>query len=311
MIIQKSQLAIKAETTEGDPIVLALADLVLCEDLNFSADVEVHERNVQRATLSRPAAVHGKRMGTITGKVAMKGSGVVATPPEFGSILQCCGMLETIVGATSVGYTPAVSPNAAGTSYTARLLRDGKYYEIVGARGNPKFTHDVAGYGYLEFSLEGAISDVDDASLIASAAYDATPPQPFLNCATAFSYDAYEALISKCEIDLGNILAGRPDPNALSGCRSVAITGRRPTFTMDPEEVVKSTYDFWAKMLEDNEGVLTWALGTVAGNIITYALPKAQIGTYSPADKDGIVGADIGGLVNMSSGDDEVSILFT
>lgn len=319
MIIQRSQFLLKAETVkEGQAATgFAATNLVLTEDLDFTVDVAMHERNQMRSTLSRPSAVAGLRQGTITGKVALKGSGITlytGHAPEFDSILKCCGMDSLgATGATcaTTTYTPVANdPNTLGKSYTCQLMRDGKMYTLLGCRGTGKFVWEVALPGYFEFEIHGAINDLDDQVLYTGAAYDSSNPVPFMNAATKFSYDSYESLISKVEVDLANTLAMRHDANAASGFRSCYITARNPVGTLDPEEIAKATYDFYDKMVKDTEGVLTFKLGTIPGNIYTFNAPKVQVMSYGASDREGVMVSDQALKFNLSTADDEFSIEF-
>jgi len=317
MIHQRTVLALKAETTEGTAVTLVAADKVLCEDLDFSPDIEMHERNQHRTTLSRDSAIAGKKTCVITGKVAMKGSGTTGTTgaaPDFNRILLCCGLNLTTgnTGAIYYKYGPRTGdPNIAGTSYHLKMFKDGKLISMVGCRGTGKLNVEVAKPAYFEFEISGALQHVTGGAMLTGGTPDATNPVPSLNAATAFSWHAYEALVSSATIDIGNTLAARDDMNAAAGVRSFSITERDPKGTFDPEEVASATFNFYDKLITNAEGVLTFKLGTVTGNKFTVYAPAGQSMGYSPGDREGIFIADQPTKFNMSSTDgDEFYFLF-
>ncbi len=312
MINQRSQLALKVEANEGTVVVPVAADCILCEDLGFNPDVQVHERNPMRSTLSRPLAIVGRRAGEITGKTELKGSGTAGTAPDISPLMKAMGCKETIIPVTSVAYTPIDGDPNAQLSYTAQMLRDGKVFTLAGARGTGKLIAELGKPLYIQFGLKGAWVDLDDVAMFDdSAVYDAPNPVAFIDPATNFSLNTYEPLISKFELDFGVKLGMRPDVNAVTGVRSFRITGRDPKGSMDAEEVAKATMDWFAALIAQTEGALAFAIGLTAGNIITVGCPKTQLIGYSPADREGIMATELALKFNMNAGNDEWSIVLT
>ena len=312
MINQRSQLALKVEATEGVAVVPAAADCILCEDLGFNPDVQVHERNPMRSTLSRPLAIVGRRAGEITGKTEVKGSGTKGTAPDISPLMKALGCKETIVADTSVAYTPIDGDPNLQLSYTAQMLRDGKVFSLAGARGTGKLIAELGNPLYVQFGLKGAWTDLDDVAMFDdSAVYDAVNPVAFIDPATKFSWNGYEPLISRFELDFGVKLGMRPDVNSATGVRSFRITGRDPKGSMDAEEEAKAVMDWFAAIMEQTEGLLTFAIGLQAGNIVTVSCPKTQLIGYSPADREGITATELALKFNMNAGNDEWSITLT
>ena len=79
---------------------------------------------------------------------------------------------------------------------------------------------------------------------------------------------------------------------------------------MDPENVVKATFDFFGKWRNAVEMVFDSAIGEDAGNIIRITAPKVQFQEMSHEDRDGIstlgITAQLNGVCNV--GDDEIVI---
>jgi len=59
------------------------------------------------------------------------------------------------------------------------------------------------------------------------------------------------------------------------------------------------------------EAAYTIAVGQTAGNIITISGSKMQYGQVKSGDRNGVATLDTNLLFNRSSGDDEVTIVFT
>lgn len=311
MITQRSQLALKVEGTEGTLEAPAAANAVLCEDLAFSPNITTHERNTNRATLSRYPAVIGTRAGTITGKVALRGSGTAGTAPDFSPIMKCCGWKETVNAGTSIVYTPIDGDPNLANSYSVVLYRDGKTYTLLGSRGTSKLTAEVGGPMYIEFEIQGALSDIDDAVMLTGTSYSTPLPSPFLATTVAFTWNSIQALISKFEIDLGVKLAMRPDVNSTGGVKSFRIVRRDPKFRMDPEECAKGTADWWSLYTVPTVAALAFTIGATPGNIVGLSLPKAQIVDFGVGDREGLLVNDFGGVASVNSADDEIAITLT
>jgi len=307
MIKNRCQLACKAEGTEGSAESLAGADAVPVQNLSFKPSTEMGERPNVSSSLSRWASVAGARSAVMEFDMELKGSGTAGTAPAFGKILKCCGFGETVVPVTSVTYLPA---STSISSMTLAAYIDGKIQKIWGARGDVGLKLEKGKPGLLHFAFTGAdFSDADGVMLTTGVSYESTKPVPFMN--SSFTVDSYAALVGTLEFKMNNSLALRPDVNTVSGHKSAVITERKPTLSMDPEEVLVATYDFFTKLKNGNEGALTCALTGTAGNIITITAPKVQFTGINPGDKSGICSLGIDCQLNRNAGDDELSIALT
>jgi len=312
MIEELAQLAIKAETVEGTAETLAAADVVLVEEPKVSVITQSNKRLIVGEDMSPYSSVIAGQRGSFTGKFAIKGSGSAGVAPDWDRLMLGAGAKKTVTTGVSVGYGPLdTNLNATGTSYTLQQFFDGKFYKLQGSRGNIKLVGEASGLLYGFYDYQGVLVDVDDASEFSGFSPDSTNPVPFENLATPFSIHSYEALISKWEMDFGNKLEPRKDVNALGGVRSYRITGRRAVGSIDPEEVAKGTMDWWASLLAGTEGVLTFVLGAVAGNIVTVNNPKTKLDAYEFSVRDGSLAPNLPVEYNRSSGNDEWAITLT
>jgi hypothetical protein len=307
MIKNRSQLACKAESVEGTFETLAGVDVIPVFNLSFKPTTEIGERPNVSSSLSRWASIAGARSAVMEFDMELKGSGTVGTAPALGKLLKCCGFGETVVAVTSVTYLPA-SSSISSMSLAAYI--DGKIKKIWGARGDMSLKLEKGKPGMFHFVFTGAdYSDADGAMLSSGIAYEATKPIPFMN--SSYTLDSYAALIGSLEIKMNNSVVLRDDVNTISGHKSAVITGRKPTLSIDPEECLVATYDWFTKLKTNVEGALSCVLTGTAGNICTITAPKIQYTAVNPADKNGIASLGIDCQLNRNAGDDEISIAFT
>jgi len=303
----RTQLAAKVESIEGTAETLAGSNAILVANPKFTPNIAMGERNNVSSSLSPWSPIPGVRSAKIEFDVELKGSGTAGTAPALGTLLKGCGFGETVANGVSVTYAPASS---GISSLTMALYQDGIIKKIWGARGNVSLKLDDGAPGWLHFEFTGADFSVTDGAMLSSGvSYEATKPPAFLSA--SLTVDSYAALIGAMEINMNNNIALRKDVNTSGGHKSAVITSRKPSMTMDPEAVLVATYDFYAKLRSGNEGALTLALTGAAGNICTITAPKVQYTGLSDDAKEGIKNYGITCQLNRSSGDDEISIVFT
>ena len=307
MIKNRCQLACKAEAVEGTFETLAGADVVPVMNFSFKPTTEIGEQTNVSSSLSRWASIAGARSAVMEFDMELKGSGTAGTAPAFGKLLLACGFAETLVAITSATYKPASSA-ISSMSFAAYL--DGKIKKLWGARGDVSLKLEKGKPAIFHFVFTGAdYSDTDGAMLTTGVVYEATKPIPFMS--STFLIDSYAAIVGSLEFKMNNVVALRPDINAISGHKSAVITERKPTMSMDPEEVLVATYDFYTKLKTHSEGALTLALTGSAGNIATVTAPKVQYVGINPGDKSGILSLGIDCHLNRNAGDDEIVIAMT
>lgn len=304
-------LAGKAETTEGTAIALTGEDANnLIMDPKFDADIPMFKRKFLNNSLSPQGQIATTRGSAIAFKLEVKGSGAAGTAPACGKYLKACGMKETVVAATSVTYTPE-SALANIPTMTIATYRDGLSKLMKGARGNLKYSAKAGEPGLFELEFVGVDVDVTDVAMPTPSGVESTIPFPLLSA--NFSIAAFQAFISQLQFDLGNTLERRGDINQSSGFISTLLTDREPKGSFDPEDELVATHDFYGRWKNNTTGILTWKHGTVAGNIITFNVPKAQYTKIAESDRNGIATLNSDFLMqrNSTAGDDELSIVFT
>lgn len=305
MLIRKAVLAMEIEAVEGVAETILPADGILVENISFTPAVEMHQRDPIRDNLSPWSSQPGLRQASVSFDVAMVGTSTPGVAPHWGKALRACGFGETIAVGEKIEYKPTTD---SIPSVTIGWWIDGKKYLTWGARGTVTLKLENGKPGMLSFEFTGADWADYDEVVLAGVTYECTIPPVFMSA--NLSIDAYAAILSAIEINMNNEIALRQDANSFSGHLSAQITARKPSLTMDPENVVKATFDFFGKWRDAEEMVFDTAIGEDAGNIIRITAPKVQFQELSHEDRDGIstlaITAQLNGVCNV--GDDEVVI---
>lgn len=326
MLNQLCQVACKIESTEGTEVfgsgtAPAGADIFLAFNPKFTPAVDMNKRIPARSTLSPFSSLPGNRSAKMSFDVEMVGGDAgssIGSSNSGGNVglasaLIACGVQQTLVVATSATYKPysvvsLIAP-LSNTSVSLAMMLDGKMYKLWGARGNAKLTLETGKPGMISFEFTGADWSEEDESLVsASIEYNSNTPPVFQD--VTLTIGAYAAILSKVVIDLGNKVTLRKSVKASSGNLSAIITGREPTLSFDPENVLVATKDFMGE----------WKAGTVAAAAASWgSTPSAfalscdhvQFQSVALADRDGLATFDVQALLTGVDGDDEWDLVVT
>ena len=169
-----------------------------------------------------------------------------------------------------------------------------------------KLVNSAGQFGALEVSFRGLYTSIGEADL-PSTTYNNTIP-PILQ-SSAFNAFSYSPVSQKFELDLGIKYAMREDMNSAYGVLGFQLTGRVPAADFNPEVSAQATHDPFATMLNITEGSAAFNLGSVAGNMLTIAMPKLQIIDIGYESRGGNLVYGIKAKVNADQGDDWLSIV--
>lgn len=309
MLAKRNVLLIKEESVYNtDPVPTGAANAVLVENMEWGTEgARMHAReDVAKATLGAETPIYGGHLRTVSFDWRIAGSGTAGTAPRMGDALEACGLLETIVGGTSVGYTPKSSANKSVTIY---VYQDGKLIKLTGCRGAVSFAGPAGDSGMVTLTFTGHDAGESDAALPA-ATYDGTKA-PVIKGA-AFTIGAYAASIGSLAFDMGNQVATPDDWAGSDGFGEVQVTARRLTGSIDPLAVLKATQDFHGKWTAGTEMALdSTVIGATAGNQWQLTMPKVVYTEYGPAERAGARSYEMGFAGAENAGDDEFQLLFT
>lgn len=308
MLTRRRVIAGKLESVEGTAEAITVTDTgILAMDVKFDADIKVTERAIQLNTLSNLEPVIGARAGSVSFRAELKGSGgasYASAGPALSPYLKACGFAETLA-AGSATYKPASS---GVPSITLWVYADGVAKKLKGCRGTVSFAGKVGEPCYADFKFQGVYDAVADLAMV-SPTFEGTVPPALLGA--TFTVDSYAGIITSFNIDMANEISLRESVNAAAGYLSALITGRKPTGKLDPEETLVATYAWYTKWLAGAGLALNiGTIGTGTCNKVQITAPKLVYTKISESSRSGNDVADLSFSLAMSTGDDEVSLIF-
>jgi len=308
LLIRRKLLLAKIESTYGtDPTPSESVDAVLCQELTWSNEgLKMIERPSIRPSFAALRHVYAGRLVSINAKCEVKGSGAAGTAPEIGQLLRACGLGEAVSASTSVTYEPVSTSLESVTCY---VYEDGKRIVVTGCRGSAAFEMTAAGIIIVTFTLTGHVAAQTDVAL-PTPTLDSTVPAPIVS--GSFTIDSYSAVISSFSFDLSNSLAMPESINGADGYDEITITARDVNGSIDPLDELVATEDYLGNFTGGSAMALSiGSIGGIAGNIINIDMPAVSYRDASPGDRDGLASLELPFGAAESTGDDEVSIVFT
>jgi hypothetical protein len=329
LLRQRQQIAIKQEATAGTAETLAAADAIMHTGIaTYDPDVLMTPRESMTASVSHRGSVVGTQAAKIGFKMYLRGSyshttGAVIAPsagvtdPDFAVPMKGCGLAQTVSAGVSYTYTPSsttIVDETTGAYCTVTLYEDGKAYKIHGAVGNVVLTLQVGMPILAEFEFTGLYNAPTDTALLSGIVYPTFAEPPFLSAALSLIGSYATAKIGSLKLDLGNTIAMRAYPNTATGFFTAQITGRKPSGSLDPEEVLAATNNFFSQWIAGTSGAITTGTFPSTGttfNKFSLTIPAAMYQKVGRADRDGIGTAplDFEPMANSAAGDDEFTLV--
>jgi hypothetical protein len=320
---------IALETIPGVEVVPGLptaTNFILASEVSYSSDFEKVERNYMRPSFSRPLQRTSKPKANLTFTCEIMGSGVAIvgpTPtapqvasaaPAWGVALQGCGMTTSSVITGNIGqlYTPTTSANTQKT-VTIYAHMNGQLHKLVGSMGT--FTVNLAAgeIGSITFTFNGnyvAPVVVNDPAIPAQTIVPPLVGGAFNFNAGTLINDLNAATIG---IDMANQVVPRTSIATVTGIDGFFITGRTPSYTIDPERGLENSLPFYSNLVNVPITTADITVGTASGNRCVITLAKAQLTGLSPSNRDNMLTYDLTyDLVSDTiSGNDELTFRFT
>lgn len=239
--------------------------------------------------------------GTIAGDIEIAGSGAAGTAPAWGPLLKACGFAETIDVGVDVQYNPI---SATFSSVTIYYNLDGVQHILLGCRGSMSLSLVPLQVPRMRFSFTGLSGTITDVALPAVTLTGFTKPVPVNKANTTMTLHGWTAIAESLSIDIAN----QVEPRFLIGEESVEIVDRMSTGSAVVVATSLATKDWFSIAAAETLAALAVQQGTVAGNIITLAAPKVQIGRPTQGVSQGIANYSLPLMLRPSAGDDELVI---
>lgn len=307
-LTRKRLIQVKKESTYGTDSSPAGTDALLVRNLEITPiEADIVSRDLIRPYLGNSPQLLANSRVSITFQVELSGSGTAGTAPRFGSILQACGMSETIVASTSVTYAPVSSSFSSATIY---FNNDGIRHILTGCRGSFTLNAQVGQIPTIDFTMVGvynAPTDTAQPSVTYSA--QASPLIFKQGNTSSFQFFSYAGCLQSVSFDIANSTVYRE----LVGCtKEIIITDRKPSGTVMIEAPALATKDYFNLAQTETTGNLTFLHGTTAGNRVTLTAGQCDVSNPSYADQDGVQMLNIPYVATpTTAGNDEVSLAFT
>ena len=324
-LTKKTVIVAHHESTYGTPPTFDYtsdAFEILSGELTFP-----HERvarEVLKQTIGASAEVTAGIHAQLRFQVEMKGSGVGASgviEPRIGRLIESCLFSKTVNtdtagNATSYDYIPSSGilgtdiPSIAFEVYYAGEGSSADKYVLVGCGGTFKFTGAVGKFPVIEFTFIGKLYSDPVTATIPTVTYDSTLPFPFQGVTLSFDSKT-DFCVNQIEIDCGNTTALRKCISEADGIGGVLITKRNVTGSIDPEAVLQSDYDLFAKFKAGTQVAMNFACGSDAGNKFSVSADRVQVTDFKYGDREGIAVWDVPLLFTEgTSGEPELTITF-
>jgi len=308
MLTRNAVILVKLESTyKTDPTPSAATDAVLAENpVLSSSGLMMVPREGVRGSLATQQQIYAGRLGELSFDVEVKGSGTAGTEPAFDALNECCGLISTVVASTSVTYE---FDSDVSKSCTIYFYQDGVLTTLNGCVGNVSFKLEAGGIVKASYTMTGHVNARTDTSIV-TPTLETTVPEPCVGI--GFTVGGYSAVISSWSVDLGNTIALSKSANSTDGYGQLVITRRDVNGTIDPEDVLVGTNDWYGDFVAGSTMAMSIGpIGSTAGNILDIDLPVTYFRDLSQGDRDGILTLDASYAADESSGDDELSIAFT
>ena len=194
-------------------------------------------------------------------------------------------------------------PDESGTSIR---------HVITGARGTFTINSQIGGFPVINFEFTGTYVNQDDVTTPTGEVFEDTDPAQVEFAALAFALPEGPKFADVCTnswtLTLGGNVQPRDCMNSRAATKGSLFTAREPTFSADPEAVLRSEFAFWS-FVETGGSLEWWARhGVEAGNTWAVHLPNAQITNITYADRNNIRVFNLDGSAARLSGDDEIRL---
>ena len=316
MALRNKNIAIlmKIESVEGTDSAPTASDGFWA--VAGSAPEPIMEANllddVQRGSLTKlPPAPDGPVHMKFTFKMPVRGAQAAysaTVKPKISVPNRICGLQETLVttgAAETVTYAPRSSGFESATTY---VYLDGLLYKLLGCRGSRNIVTRAGGLMYYEYNIEGTYSAPTDVALVAPTGEPTGQFPIFVSSAFQMGTENYAAPFQNININLNNTLAPQIDSTKADGIAQIHLVDRTPDGSFDPEAALVATFGYYTKWKAKTLIDMSFTLGSVQYNKVTFTMPSVTLNTITPGDRSGLATFTAPFKVgsNSAAGDDEI-----
>lgn len=319
MEIIKSAMFAKIENEYGtDPTPVEGSDAIeIYGRPSFELLTAPKERNVPMGHFGKLAPLIVGEAYKLSGiSVPLKGSGTAGTVPRIAPLLRALGLTQTINAGVSVTYS--VHSDFEGESCTIYFWFGGTRHILKGCVGTGKINLTAGEVMMLDLEITG---------IYGGTISDVTFPTPTFEATSREIWDAAnfkctvdpngtpvvtDLVISKFEIDLGNQIAKRLDPNGALGINRYFIKDREVKVSLDPEKEALSNFNpYTLHTAQTQIDFETKPTGT-AGNLVEIYVNGVTLDAPKAGERENVATWDISGQARptIAAGNDEFSIVF-
>jgi len=301
----------KVESVYGtDPVPTNTANVILMQNVDLQPlEMETDDYVPLMPNFGQGEKIVGATWCSASFDVLLGGGGTpLGTPPNHGALLRACAFAEVIVAATSVAYTPVSTGEESATLY---FYWDGVLQKMVGARGSVTFGFNAKKAPVASFKFLGLNKPMTDVAMPVPTLPAVPRPAAVNKANTVVLVGGYAARMSMFSIDYANDVqyrnrTGRED--VVVGDRSM---GGKSTIEL-PLVAEKDFLGASGLCTLGTASAMSVVHGTAAGNIITLAIPKAQLLKPKFQKEQGTImlSCDLH-LARNAAGNDEISLTYT
>jgi len=303
---RKKLLLAKLEVTHGtDSVPTGAANAIQTKDLTISPI----ESTVLDLGLDKPN--FGSNLGTLLGqhvmitfKVPVAGSGAAGTAPAWAPLVKACAFQETVAAGVSVTYAPLDDDPPSLSMY---VNVDGVLHKITYARGSFKTTTDNKNYPWFEFTFLGLFTTPIAGAMPVPVFTPWIKPLPFRAPTVVGSVIGIAVPMFSLTIDAGQ----KVEYYETSEEQSVQITDRTATFQTEFEEPDIATHNYYADIVAETTGALSYVHGVTAGNIVTFSGAASQITKVTRGNQQGVATLQVSGPLVYSGATPDLTIVAT
>lgn len=302
---RKRTILAKIESVYGtDSTPTGAANAILVKNLNINPiAADVVGRELIRSYLGESQQYIANKHVEVDFEVEIAGSGAAGTAPAYGPLLRACALSETVNASVSVVYAPI---SASFESIVMYYNVDGILHKITGARGTVSLNIEAGQLPTYKFKFVGIYNAPTDTAL-PTPVYTGFIDPLVANTTntTPFSFLGVSTLVLKSlMLDVNNTV----DFRALIGSEYAQLSDRRSNGELVFEAPALATLDIFANSIATATGALSITHGTAAGNKVTIASSKVDVGQPSYDDDKGVAMIKCPVAFIPSSGNDEFSI---